>query len=101
EKMISRLSVVHAKGGSIGRLSDVSCFGSPPPTGTTYRSSTSPGPLERRKAMDSPLGEKAGHQSLNLRGGNVSGSLEEPDNETRVMEGRFSRVVSALTARYW
>ena len=61
--MISRPSGVQASGPSIARLSDVNRFGSPPIAGTTYRSSTNPGPLDRRNAMDFPSGEKAGHQS--------------------------------------
>ena len=69
--MISRLSGVQASGPSMGRLSDVNRFASPPAVGTTYKSSTSRGPLARRKAMDFPSGEKAGHQSLYLGGGEV------------------------------
>src|SRR6266436_1585818 len=100
EKMISLLSGVQANGPSIGRLSDVNLFGAPPAVETTYRSSTSPGPLARRNAMDFPSGEKAGHQSLYSGGGEVSGCREESRKETRVMVGRFSGVESALTARY-
>src|SRR5882724_13222083 len=100
EKMISRLSGVHANRPSIGLLSVVNRFGAPPRVGTTYWSSTRPGPLARRNAMDFPSGEKAGHQSLDSGEGDVSGCREESRNETRVMVGRLSGVESALTARY-
>jgi hypothetical protein len=98
--MISRLSGVRANGPSIRRLSDVNRFASPPAAGTTYKSSTIPGPADRTKAMNLPSGEKAGHQSLYSGGGDVSGSREEFCNETRVIVGRFSAAESELTARY-
>jgi len=99
--MISWLSGVQANEPSIARLSDVNCIGSPPVAGTTYRSSTNPGPLDRRNAIDFASGENTGDQSLYSGGGDVTGTVDESINETNVIVGRFSRVESALTAKYF
>src|SRR5262249_32379387 len=90
-KMISRESGVQA--GALGMyiLSKVSLRAWPPFEGITYRSSTSPGPEVRRKAMDRPSGEKTGAQSEYGTGGVVrkrsDKSLTDNSAITRMVDG--------------
>src|SRR5215469_6890818 len=102
EKMISRLSGVHAGDPMIGRLSNVRRFAEPPFIDITKMSLLTPATVERMNVSSFPSGENIGLRSIDPAGGDencrvLESAIDNKEIQERVgSSGRLSQNASKL-----